>query len=445
MKKFLRLIPLVLVALLVLASSVQAQPSADHLAACEPLGTLLDGRALWAGDCVSAPEPTATATLTETPVPSETPAPSATFLPTVFAPETPAAPQIDHAPYPAAPLCASHSTSAFHTLWNAAGCHYDHEHGESPFTADVAASFPGFDLRAALGGVEVGHQHPTSPVEFAGKHGGWKWQVNLNMPCVGGFEGAVWGVRDAVIGYHAFGPQSVELEARVHSTVMLLNLCDPATGDAGTLFIIEHQDYGQRVAPYQGFVLPYPNTPLPAYLGGLGPYWSVDCFGTALPGCRPSVEYVRDRSLNVSSTVTSKGHRAGTNSGYSDLLWRVRDNYEILDASDMTHPFTWVPLGGRYNNTTTRVHEVGGLLPGTWDADGDGRATDAFPIESGTVVMVGAPVGVRYGADLCPTGAKCSNPDPATNPERDIYFCGGLVCAETDAGAMSSGWIGAEN
>ena len=33
------------------------------------------------------------------------------------------------------------------------GCHYDHEHGQNPFTPEVAATFPGFDLRALLGGV----------------------------------------------------------------------------------------------------------------------------------------------------------------------------------------------------------------------------------------------------------------------------------------------------
>jgi hypothetical protein len=350
------------------------------------------------------------------------------------------------APFPSAPLCESHDNFTFHTLWDTSrGCHYDHEHGQDPFTPAVADAFPGFDLKALLGGVEIGHQHPTSSAEFTGKHGGWKWQVTLGLPCVAGFEGAVWGVRDAIIGYHAFGPQHIELEARLHSTVMLLNLCNPATGEVGTLFIVEHQDYGQRVTPYQGFVLPYPNSPSPAYASSLGPYWSLDCFGTGLPGCRESVAFVLSRKLNVSSTVTSKGNLTGTNSGYSDLLWRVRDNYEILDSADQTYPFTFVPLGGPYNNSTTRVHEVGGLLPAAWDADGDGRVTDAFPIANGMVVMVNAPVGVRYGANLCPTGAKCSNPTPLTNPERDIYFCGLVVCAETAPGAMPSGWVGAGN
>jgi hypothetical protein len=30
-------------------------------------------------------------------------------------------------------------------------------------------------------------------------------------------------------------------------------------------------------------------------------------------------------------------------------------------------------------------------------------------------------------------------------PTRNIYFCGGVVCAENQFGAQASGWIGPEN
>ena len=44
----------------------------------------------------------------------------------------------------------------FHSLWDSdRGCHYDHEHGQNPFTPEVAATFPGFDLRELIGGVGV--------------------------------------------------------------------------------------------------------------------------------------------------------------------------------------------------------------------------------------------------------------------------------------------------
>src|SRR5688572_21600147 len=74
------------------------------------------------------------------------------------------------APYPDAPLCAdsgaAHDNSLFHTLWDdIRGCHYDHEHGQNPFTPEVAAAFPGLDLQALIGGVGVGHTNPSSPME----------------------------------------------------------------------------------------------------------------------------------------------------------------------------------------------------------------------------------------------------------------------------------------
>src|SRR5687767_2691752 len=92
-------------------------------------------------------------------------------------------------PYPAAPVCAGeHDHSEFHTLWNSIdGCHYDHEHGQNPFTLEVTLTFPGFDLHTLLGGVEIGHTNPSSPMENHHKHGGMKWDVTLshNAGCVG--------------------------------------------------------------------------------------------------------------------------------------------------------------------------------------------------------------------------------------------------------------------
>jgi hypothetical protein len=89
------------------------------------------------------------------------------------------------APFPDAPLCPdtgeAHDHSLFHTLWDdKRGCHYDHEHGQNPFTPEVAAAFPGFDLRALIGGVGVGHTNPSSPMENTHKHGGFKWDVTLS-------------------------------------------------------------------------------------------------------------------------------------------------------------------------------------------------------------------------------------------------------------------------
>jgi hypothetical protein len=126
-------------------------------------------------------------------------------------PSTPVPASMSIAPFPDAPLCPdtgdAHDHSLFHTLWDdKRGCHYDHEHGQNPFTSDVAAAFPGFDLRALLGGVGVGHTNPSSPMENTHKHGGFKWQVLLaHTDGCKGREGSKIGVDASVIQYHAFG------------------------------------------------------------------------------------------------------------------------------------------------------------------------------------------------------------------------------------------------
>ena len=144
------------------------------------------------------------------------------------------------------------------------------------------STFPGFDLKALLGGVGVGHTNPSSPMENTHKHGGFKWDVTLSPSagCRGG-EGYPTGVDAMVIEYHAFGDYSIEFESRTHSAVGLLRQCQPGNPtDYGYMFVNQLQDYGQRLAPYQGNVLPYPDTPNPAYRAGLAPYFTVSCFGS---------------------------------------------------------------------------------------------------------------------------------------------------------------------
>ena len=218
------------------------------------------------------------------------------------------------APFPDAPLCPdlgeSHDNSLFHTLWDSAcGCHYDHEHGQDAFTPEVAATFPGFDLHALLGGVGVGHTNPSSPMENTHKHGGFKWDVTLSHSagCVGG-EGATVGVDAAVIQYHAFGDYSIEFEARTHSALAVLRQClEGNPTDYGYVFVNQLQDYGQRVAPYQGNVLPYPDVPVPAYKSNLKPYFSIDCTG-GVPPCDkyPTLQSYVDRNISADSLWVSQ-------------------------------------------------------------------------------------------------------------------------------------------
>jgi hypothetical protein len=313
-------------------------------------------------------------------------------------------------------------------------------------------------------------------MENSMKHGGFKWQVSVPAPqgCHIGFEGATVGVDNAVIQYHSFGNYEVEFEGRVHSTVALLRQCMPDSDDYGYIYTVQWQDYGQRLFSYQGLNMPYLNAPSPEYPTGLGPYFTSQCVY-----CGSKAD-TRDEILannsNASTIWTSKGAR-GEGQHIFNLLFRSRDLYQVVDQRDMTYPFTFLWLcstdggltfsptrGCRYNNSTTRVHEVAGSIPAEWDNlegfDTDTRVgritadgytdhlgklnlsctmpgTDCFPIH-----LVAAYVG-NYGSEL--TAGKVSNPTPSDTPERDIYFCGNQVCSEGDPGATSSGWIGQEN
>ncbi len=392
-----------------------------------------------------------------------------------------------NAPYPGAPPCSAsaHTFSKIHGLWDPAlRCHYDHEHGHNPFTTEVSALFPGFNLLALTGGVGVGHTNLSSPMENTHKHGGFKWQVTLRHPqgCAG-FEGSTNGVNGSVIQYHSFGNYAIEADTRTHTAMALLRLCNSNNpNDFGYIYTTQFQDYGQRVVPYQGEVYPYPDSPLPRYNGGLGPYLTIDCVGV-VPGnerrCRPSREYVVSRRLPANSNWSSKptGRSGVVGSKLFQLFFRVRDTYQLIDWFDRTHPFTfqWIcssdggltynPAGCRYNNTTTQVHEVAGEIPAAWDNllgfDSDlrpgritatgyttrhgtlnrncsGVSTDCHPIK-----MVNAFVG-KYGSLLFYTDGKGQNLTPLY-PERDIYFCNGTVCRDTDSGAVPSGWVGQNN
>jgi hypothetical protein len=422
-------------------------------------------------------------TLTALPIPGspkKTPPSSSSTPP---APVTPGEGSI--LPYPDAPLCpdsgAAHDNSMFHTLWDdKRGCHYDHEHGQNPFTPEVAAAFPGFDLKALLGAVGVGHTNPSSPMENTHKHGGFKWQVLLDHPngCAG-HEGSPIGVDASVIEYHAFGNYSVEFESRTHSVVALLRQCLPENPtDYGYIYLVQHVDYGQRVSPYQGMVLPYPDSPQPAYESGTAPYFTIDCIGKACGSKTGTRDAILAMNANATTTWTSEPRKlTGSGSHLFELLLRARDTYQVLDRDNLTHPFTFMWLcsrdggltysaiaGCRYNNSTTRVHEINGTIPAAWDnLEGfdtdprEGRITaegfvtrfgdlnrtctaagpDCFPIK-----MVAAFVGY-YGSFLLP--GKRDQFQQEGLPERDVYFCGTRLCSEGDPGAMSSGWIGPEN
>lgn len=399
---------------------------------------------------------------------------TATALATALATATPGG------PYPSAPLCAFHSNDMFHTLWNSElGCHYDHEHGASPFTQIVTDTFPGFDLRALLGNVGIGHTNPSSEMENTHKHGGFKWDVTLSHSsgCTGGAQ-ALTGVNAFAVQYHAFGNYAIEFESRVHSAAILMRQCQAGNPtDYGYMYVVQHQDYGQRVAPYQGVVLPYPDTPGPAYPAARNPYLSVTCFSGIAPCNKfPTLQYILNNNRNTDTTWISAPGNGVNGSTLFSLLFRARDTYQALDWNDQTYPFTFAWLcsadggatyssGCRYNNTTTRVHELHGTIPEAWDNlagfDSDarvGRITSegyvtrfgdlaleciAPDIDCHPIKLIGAFSGPYTSAFALVAGKASFAPENL--PERDVYFCAGLPCTENAPGAVPSGWLGSEN
>jgi hypothetical protein len=313
-----------------------------------------------------------------------------------------------------------------------------------------------------------------------------KWQVDLAAPqgCITGFEDGTIAVDAYGVMHHNLGRQDVEFEARQHSGIFMLRQCKAGNpSDKGYIFVGQLIEYGQRVMPYQGMVLPYPNNFLPLYDSARGPYFTPECFGasfTAPDGkfiaCRPTF----NSSANNLSIWTSKPSGNGERPALSTLaalLFRSRDAYQRMDVRDLVHPFTWRfvcssdggvtynPVGCRYNNSTTTVQELAGRIPMSWDNlfgfDTDlriGRITaQGFVTRYGTLApsctasggldcqpikMVNAFVGF-YSSEL--SAQKVSNPTPLDTPEQDLGFCGNLLCPEGSPGYVPSGWIGSEN
>lgn len=433
--------------------------------------------------------PTATAIPTETPTATNTVVPVATATTVMIPTATSIVGNIQ--PYPSAPLCVdsgeNHDNTAFHTSWdNVRGCHYDHEHGMNPFTQEVADKFPGFNLYQLIGNVGVGHTNLSSPLENTLKHGGFKWDVTFQHTagCETGPAGegnvAGTGVDAFVSQYHNFGNYAIEAESRVHTALILMRQCRFANPtDYGYVFVIQFQDYGQRVVPYQGIVYPYPNNP-PPYDPTLSPYLSIGCVNGGVIQCRESLQFILDRNADATSTWVSRPQAVPIGSTLFSILFRLRDNYQVIDWNDQIHPFTFYWLcsldggteytprpGCRYNNSTSRIHELHGIIPQAWDnlngfdsnpavgritAEGFVSAygnlmseglcqlpnTECFPIK-----MVNAFVGPYLSTFGLVSGKGQFTIDNL--PERDVYFCGNVVCNETSPGAVSSGWIGPNN
>jgi hypothetical protein len=139
-------------------------------------------------------------TPTATPFPAtDTPAPPTnTPIPPTATPQ----PGAGSTPFASAPKCATHDSNLWHSVWDAQrACYYDHTHADDPSTAD--------DLFGALGAQWGGALMPPwgMPNEFGPAHGGWKVEVNRDLP---GRPGSCWFYDGCVVAMRSlthFGPK----------------------------------------------------------------------------------------------------------------------------------------------------------------------------------------------------------------------------------------------
>jgi len=413
--------------------------------------------------CVPSPRPT------PSPLPSK-PAKEAATPPSPFPTHTaiPAVRTDTAAPYPDAPLCATHNPTAYHTLWNSAEeCHYDHEHGSMDF--GQAAALLGVDLTTFTGGQQISYpwqtMHHDGCLENDCKHGGYKWTFKTTNedPCIAAEVGPN-GTDGYAVQFHGRGDAEDNL-TRVHSSFIAVVVCN-VQGQRGVLVTGGWQDYGQRVSTYQsGVVMALSDQPQPSFRALLSPYWSLDCYNDdgAQTDCG-------SRFIHSDVTAVSRPQAADLGHRVAQILIRSRDPYVWVNGSTRddlnAQTFRWVcgvtgynPVGCEGNNTTGTIHQVYGNVPSEWDSlDGvvDGLVTwqgytdrwgnrvegcSGSSLDCVPVYLRGVPVGGFSGT--------FDNEFPAFSqaalPERDIYFCGVVVCYEGGPGAVPSGWVSENN
>ncbi len=346
--------------------------------------------------------PTPTATSTGTPLPTSTPiltaTPTDTATPAAAATAT-STPQATSTPLAGMPLCPSHDATQWHALIDTVRqCHYDHTHNANPDDGDAVFGAPA----AAWGGQTISFPWSTSPRENVDKHGGMKWAVRLNMPCVltANYNGItpINCLRDARIEYHLVASLMDGL-ARFHGYYLEYNICQyPSYTACGVLRIGGWADFGILNAPYAGPRVYRPGGTvdfgLASLFGGLGvpltetyaadtpdldnialvgqsnpinPYVSMPNLADVTnPGFVPQQVWSMN-AVNVSNTN-------GTNP-FAGFLVRIFDAWDALDTTNVNSLHFFCRDGSCDRNGSQ--HSLAGMqahIPPEWDTNGDGFA-----------------------------------------------------------------------
>jgi hypothetical protein len=378
----------------------------------------------------------------------------------------------DVAPYPDAPECATHDpTDLAHGVWNAAlGCHYDHSHQVDPLSPEImaifgdyrdytgqAVSYPWETWAGATPGLA---QPPANPVrENHAKHGGYKFDFyDLSSYGTCPVPPSTQGIKAVpnawLVERHSRG-DAADAVVRIHSFWAMVRFCIVGSpGQAAYLYTGGWHDYGQRITPYKIHVLPYADTPSPAYPAQLPPYLAHPCINHA--DCRSDHNFTW---VSFNQQIAPLGHQL------MGIGFRGNDTYDVLDASsgfDTLLPFvttcsdstgSYVAEGCEYNNTQNHTFAFSGNLPKSLDlldgvqdlrinytgyTDRWGKIVQgctAIGLDCVPVKFVNMPVG-KYVLNIVQYDEERFNPPhaPGVVPEYDIYFDG-----------QPSGWVGPNN
>lgn len=408
------------------AVTLQAGDTAHCTADALVLTSAVDAR------CVAfTPTPTTVAVATATS--TGTPVPTATATATATATTVPTLPA-------GMPLCPSHDPTVYHALIDTArGCHYDHEHGDNPNLADAVFGLPA----AAWGGQTVSWPWATSAMEngdmagMGGKHGGYKWAVLLNQPCIDHpYEGyaSVNCIKDARIEFHIVAA-SLDGLARYHSYYIEYNICaQPAYTQCGVLRIGGWADFGVLNVPYAGTRVYRPGGTIDFGLGSLyggnnaeiimsfpadateldqiAPVGAFPCCDEPYVSLPPSDELSQPGgfpqqvwSMNNIGSANHFGHNI-----YARFSERISDSWDGIDTANVNTPHFFFRDGNSpYNGSLRELSETSAFIPAAWDADADGFAdisgfTDRYgnPVSGCTVLGVDC---VPFSAVHVPVGA----------------------------------------
>lgn len=368
-------------------------------------------------------------------------------------------------PYPSAPECANHDPAKYHGLWDAElGCHFDHTHNINPLASEVQAVFGNY---TAYTGQEVSYpwqtfagaapglaQPPANAVyENNAKHNGTKFDFYDFGASQYGCPVNLTGTRSVpnawLIERHSLGNKA-DFMARVHSFWAMVRVCIPGTNEVGYIFTGGWQDFGQRIAPYQGHIFPIPGQPSPAYNSARAPYISQSCINH--PECRGANT---SNTTWTSFTQMIEGHKL------FGFAFRSNDSQQKIDVStgfNQVDPVfvylcadaqgNYVAAGCHYNHSASHTAQVVGSIPDEYDLlDGvdDDRANyigytnrwgsvvqgcTAIALDCVPLKLINMPVG-NYQVNVAQYGL---GPAHENLPEYDLEFSG-----------VPAGWIGESN